>query len=120
MTTIAILPESVAPDSIAYRAVAGNRESVGRTPGEALDAMTSQLDEDESGTIVIVQHLHSDRFFSAAQRERLGVLMTRWREARDSGGELAPDEQSELEGLVEAEERAAAKRAEAILREMSE
>jgi hypothetical protein len=56
MTTISILREAVTPDSTAYRAVAGKRESVGRTAGEALDALTSQLSEDEAGTIVIVQH----------------------------------------------------------------
>jgi hypothetical protein len=114
MTIIAILPESVTPGSVEYRAVAGEKESLGRTPGEALDAIACQLTEEESGTIVIVQNWRPDRFFSAEQRNRLAVLMSRWREARDAGRELAPDEQSELEALVEAEERAATKRAKAI------
>ncbi|MGH9822215.1 MAG: hypothetical protein ACREDR_02995 [Blastocatellia bacterium] len=120
MTTIAILPESAASDSTAYRAVSGKRESFGRTPGEALDAMTTQLTEEESGTIVIVQNLHPDRFFTAEQRERLEFLMSRWRQARNAGRELDPEEQCELDALIQAEEQAASKRAEAILREMGE
>ena len=50
MTTITILPESVTPDSKAYRAVSGKKVSVGRPPGESLDLMTSQLTEEESGS----------------------------------------------------------------------
>jgi hypothetical protein len=42
MTTITILPEDKS-----FRAVAGERESIGRTAGEALDALTAQLDDDE-------------------------------------------------------------------------
>jgi len=50
MTTITILPEK----NNSYRAVAGDRESTGRTAGEALDALTSQLEDEESGTLVIM------------------------------------------------------------------
>jgi hypothetical protein len=94
MTTITILPEKT--DS--YRAVAGDKESTGRTAGEALDALTSQLEDEEGGTLVIVQNYKPDRFFNAAQQERLTELM-QLREAVD----LSPEEESELEGLVEAE-----------------
>jgi hypothetical protein len=52
--------------------------------GEVLDRLTSQLSEDEAGTIVIVQQVHSDCFFSAAQ-QRLAALMSRWREPRNAG-----------------------------------
>ena len=50
MTTITILPERT--DS--YRAVAGDKESTGRTAGEALDAITLQLEDEESGMLVIM------------------------------------------------------------------
>lgn len=36
-----------------YRAIAGNQRTEGRTAGEALDALTKQLDEDT--TLIIVQ-----------------------------------------------------------------
>ena len=118
MTTITILPESIAPDQTAYRAVAGKKESVGRTAGEALDALTKQLGDDESGTLVIVQHLRPDHFFTADRQQRLAELMSRWRTARDSNGHLPPDEQAELEALIEAETEAARMRAEAVISEL--
>jgi hypothetical protein len=92
MTTIAIVPDSPAAPPTAFRAVAGRHQSVGRTPGEALDALTAQLGADEAGTLVIVQHLRPDAFFTAEQRQRLGELMARWRAARDRGDALPPDE----------------------------
>jgi hypothetical protein len=49
----------------------------------------------------------------------LDDLMSRWREARDNGSELLPEEQAELEGLIEAEIHAATKRAEAALSEIN-
>ncbi len=58
MTTITILPE----EADNYRAVAGNKQSTGRTVGEALDALTSQLEDEESGTLVIVQNRQADDF----------------------------------------------------------
>lgn len=53
MTTITIVPESVEKDEISYRAIAGTAQSKGRTAGEALDALTRQLSEAETGTLVI-------------------------------------------------------------------
>ncbi len=104
--TITILPEK----SDQYRALSGDKESTGRTPGEALDALTSQLTEEEGGALVIVQTYKPDRFFNAAQQERLAGLM-RLRES----GRLTPEDERELEGLVEAELRGATARAEAMI-----
>ena len=61
----------------------------------------------------------TDAFFTAEQQERLQQLMSRWREARDSGNALPPEEQAELDGLVEAELRASAARAAALRRELA-
>ena len=108
MTTITILPEK----KNSYRAVAGDRESTGRTAGEALDALASQLEDAESGTLVIVQNHKADQFFNAAQQERLTALM----QLRKTGN-LSPEEESELESLVEAELDGARRRAEALLDE---
>src|SRR5204863_8417673 len=108
MTTITILPEKA--DS--YRALAGDKESTGRTAGEALDALTSQLAEDESGTLVIVQNHKADEFFDAAQQERLAELME-LRQART----LSSEEDQELESLVEAELDGARRRTEGKVRQ---
>lgn len=119
MTTVAILPGNADAGEESYRAVAGKRQSVGKTAGEALDALTAQLSDEESGTLLIVQNLRPDRFFPAEQRQRLAELMEKWRSARDTQTGLSPEEQVELETLVEAELQAATQRAEAMLRALS-
>jgi hypothetical protein len=108
MTTITILPEEKN-----YRAVAGKKESVGRTAGEALDALTAQLDEEETGTLVIIQNRRSDKFFNASQQKRLTALM----EKRKNNG-LSATEETELENLVEAELDGARQRAQELLHEL--
>jgi hypothetical protein len=114
MVTIAILPEP--PGSPRnYRAFAGSKQSVGRTAGEALDALTAQLDEGESGTLVVVQHFRPDRLFTALQQQRLEQLMGEWRAARAAGTALPAEEQAELEALVDLEVKASAERARALL-----
>ena len=70
MTAISIVRETTDADGKAsYRAIAhdGQTRSVGRTPGEALDALTAQLGDEESGTLVAVQQMRPDRFFGAAE-----------------------------------------------------
>jgi hypothetical protein len=64
--------------------------------------------------LLIVQRSQADRFFSEAQQQRMAELMTRWREARDAGASLSPEEQAELESLVELESRASGQRAEDV------
>ena len=109
MTTITITPER----ADTYRAITGDREPTGRTAGEALDALTSQLTDDESGTLVIVQNRKADRFFNATQQARLSELTER-RETVT----LSPEEDGELEKLVEAELDGARARAEALLSQL--
>ncbi len=109
MTTITITPER----ADTYRAITGDKESTGRTAGEALDALASQLTEDESGTLVIVQNRKADRFFNATQQARLTELMQ-----QREGGTLSPDEAGELDSLIEAELNGTRERAEALLREL--
>ena len=111
MTKIAILPIPAELGAFSYRAIAGEKHAQGKTAGEALDALTAQLPADEASTLVIVQHLRPDRFFTAAQQQRLDTLMARWRTARDQGATLPADEQTELEALIEAELQASAARA---------
>jgi hypothetical protein len=119
VTTVAILPESPASTSGGFRAVARNAQAVGKTAGEALDALAAQLPPSEVGTLLVVQHWRPDHFFTAEQQDRLRELMARWRVARDTQTPLPPEEQAELDALVEAELRAATARAAALAQELA-
>ncbi len=119
MTTISILPEISGPAGTTYRAVAGKSQSVGRTPGEALDALTAQLPDSEASTLVVVQQMRPDRFFTEQQQQRLAELMAKWRAARDAGTPWPAEDQSELNSLVDAELQAATERAAALLRQLN-
>jgi hypothetical protein len=114
MTTIAIVPDSPSGPEPAFRAVGAGRQSVGRTPGEALDAIAALLPGEDAGTLVVVQHLRPDAYFTSDQRKRLDELMTKWRTARDAGMSLAHADQVELDALVDAELEAATRRVAAI------
>jgi hypothetical protein len=111
MTRVAILPVPDERGDVSYCAVAGDKHSRGNTAGEALDALTAQFSEEEGDVLVVVQNLRADRFFRARQQQRLADLMSQWRKARDQGGALPKEEQTELLALVEAEVRAAGARA---------
>ena len=109
MTTITILPEK----TNSYRAFTSDKESVGRTAGEALDALTLQLADEESGTLVIVQNRKADQYFNTAQQERLTSLIQKRKD-----GNLSTEEEKELESLIEAELDGARQRAETLLNEL--
>jgi hypothetical protein len=93
--------------------------SQGATAGQALDALTAQMSEQETGTLVIVQSGRPDRFFGVAQQRRLAELMTQWRELQEQGNDLPTADKAELEALIEAELRAAGARAAALAEELS-
>jgi hypothetical protein len=111
MTKVAILPIPAQQGDVFYRAIAGEKHAQGKSAGEALDALTAQLSADEASTLIIVQSLRPDRFFTAAQQQRLEALMARWRTLRDQGASLPADEQAELEALIAAELQASSARA---------
>jgi hypothetical protein len=118
MMKVDIVPVQASDGEVTYRALAGDKQSQGRTAGEALDALRSQLPGPQETTLVIVQSFSPDRFFDARQQQRLEELMTRWREARDSGGELPADEATELNTLIQEEVRASSRRTAALLEEL--
>jgi hypothetical protein len=113
--TITIAVESANAEETVWRAASGSKASLGKTAGEALDKLTPLLDDNTSGALVVIQPMRPDRFFTAEQRARLEELMALWRAARDSGAQLPPEQQAELEALVEAQLEGAALRAEALL-----
>jgi hypothetical protein len=119
VTTVSILAIPNDEGGHSYQAVAGDRHGGGKTPGEALDAITAQFDRLEASTLVVLQNHLPDQFFTAEQRDRLEELMRRWRTARDSQTTLPSEDQAELDALVQAELRAAGKRAEAMADELA-
>jgi hypothetical protein len=76
------------------------------------------MTEAEAATLIVVQNLCPDAFFTADQQQRQGVLMDRWRRARAQQTTLPAEEQAELEALVAAELEAAARRATALLSQL--
>jgi hypothetical protein len=56
-----------------------------------------------------------DQFFTAQQQQRLKELISIWRNAQDRGEILSPEQQSELNNLIEAELDATTERAKAML-----
>ena len=116
MTTVTVVPEPDTKQQTTYRAVAGDKHASGKTIGEAVDALTPQLeDDDNAATLIVVQSLRPDRYFTAEQQQRLAELMTVFRATRDAGAAMPDAERAELEQLVEAEVRGAGQRAAALL-----
>ena len=119
MTTISILPITDESGNLSYRAfsaernsegTAGNQQTIGKTAGQALDALTLQLGQSPSNLSLLIQTFEPDPFFTAAQQQRLSELMERWRTVRDREQTLSPQEQTELDALVNAELQATQQR----------
>ncbi len=120
MTKVAVYHESADPESMPFRAVSGRNQAMGRTAGEALDALAAQLPQEDADTLVIVRNMSPDRFFSAGQRRRLEELMALRREAIATNSLLTAQQEAELEQLVDAEVRAATDRATALFGDMAQ
>lgn len=97
MAEISIIPQTSNGNVISWRTIAGEREAIGGTAGEALDGLTAQLENGQNGMFVLYEQWQPDEFFNASQQQRLSVLMARWRAARDTGQTLPDEEQRELE-----------------------
>jgi hypothetical protein len=110
MTTVAILPVVNPTGEKSYRAVAGDKQSMGKTAGQALDALATELNQPDFSGLLFISNFAPDAFFNQDQQDHLASLMSAWRQARDEGRELPPDQQAELDQLVEAELEAAALR----------
>lgn len=111
------MPISDASGIKSYRAISGNKQSAGKTAGQALDALTAQLGESEFSTLLIIQSFRPDPFFDTEQQKRLSELMHLWRTARDQDQDLPPDQQAELDSLVEAELKAATARTATLMQQ---
>jgi hypothetical protein len=96
MTSIAVPPEQGEAGELRFRTIAGDRQSVGRTMGEALDALVADWPDDVQETAVLIQRFQPDMHFAEAQDQRARELLAR-------RAALSPAERGELEALVDAE-----------------
>ena len=62
MTTASILPIVDTSGEKSYRAIAGDKQSVGKTAGQALDALMTQLGETEFSALLVMQSSCPDTF----------------------------------------------------------
>ena len=96
MTAIAIRSDQKETGERQFRAIAGDRQSLGRTRGEALDALTAEWGDSVQETVVLIQRFQPDQYFTQAQYDRMQTLLAR----RPT---LTPEERTELEALIDAE-----------------
>jgi hypothetical protein len=96
MTAIEIRTEDGESGQPRFRAVAGDRESVGRTMGEALDALTADWGEEIKEAVVLLPRFGPDPYFTEAQYRRMQHLLAR-------RASLTAEERAELEKLIDAE-----------------
>ena len=90
-----------------FQARAGNRFALGRTMGEALDALIAEENGTADSSLVVLQRFQPDAFFTEGQIQRLQELMAR----RDN---LTEQEKTEREELIRAELIASAERSAAL------
>ena len=96
MTSIAIRTDQKETGERRFRAIAGDRQCLGRTMGEALDALTAEWGDNIQETVVLIQRFQPDQYFTQAQYERMQALLAR-------RSTLTLEERTELEALIDAE-----------------
>ena len=121
MTSVTIIPIADENGGTMYRAICGQHRSSGKTAGEALDALTTQLplavtfltskDRELLLAALSTQDLQPDVLFPAESQIRLRALMAEWRHSRDASTPFDSSRKAELDSLVDAELAAAAQRA---------
>ena len=115
MNTIEIIQESTPNQPANYRAICGEKQALGISPGQALDELEQQLTNLETNTLIIIRRFVPDRFFPQPEHEKLQQLMNRFHESQDNRQLLSKEEQQELQDLAAAELAAATERTREIL-----
>jgi hypothetical protein len=115
MQTISIFQESGNRKKPSYRAIQGQQQAKGKTPGQALDSLERLAKDQEENSLVILQRFGTDTFFSQQQQERLQDLMSQLQEAINDDASLTQSERAELEQLIDIEWAGAIARAAAII-----
>ncbi|NEO54604.1 MAG: hypothetical protein F6K54_16865 [Okeania sp. SIO3B5] len=114
MNTIEIIQESTPNQSTTYRAICGEKQALGISPGQALDELEQQLTNLETNTLIVIQRFVPDRFFYQPQYEKFQQLINRLHKNQDNQQLLSREEQQELEELTAAELAAATERSREI------
>jgi len=96
MTSIAIRTDQRETGERWFRAIAGKHQSIGKTMGEALDALTAEWGDSIQETIVLIQRFQPDQYFTQAQYDRMQALLAR-------RTVLTVEERTELEALIDTE-----------------
>jgi hypothetical protein len=118
MTQVTLIHDAADPETMPYRAVAGKIQAMGRTAGEAIDALTARMEPENAQTLVIVRNLSGDRYFTDEQRQRMERLISQHKRSLEGHAAWTRDDEAELIRLVDAELKAATERAEALCREL--
>jgi len=118
MTTITIVPE-FAGKTLTYKAICGNQETSGLTPGQALDLMETK-GENMGETLVILQRFRPDNLFSKQQQERLQELMEEFHQSLASETDFSAIKQQELTALIEEELQASIQRGKRIIKQIQD
>lgn len=103
MPAITIFPEDPTAATSRYLATCDGHESVAATIGQALDGLTAQIGVPTEMTVVVIQPMKPDRFFTAEQIARLRTLQDERRAAHDSGTPFPEAKHGELTALIDAE-----------------
>ena len=112
MTPVSILQETNEANIMRFRATAGKHQTVGRTAGEALDALLSKEGGNIDSSAILIQRFAPDSYFTQAQHERRQELLAR-------RASLTAEENEELDALIDAELEATVKRTEALIGRMT-
>ena len=78
-----------------FRASTGEKQGYGLTPREALEELMEHLPPAPTAPIIILPFNQGDAFFTSVQQDRLQELKARHKT-------LSPEEEAELEGLLDA------------------
>jgi glycine cleavage system aminomethyltransferase T len=108
MTHQSVVIDTSGPDAAHFRAISGKRQSTGRTPGEALDALLAQEDGNIESSAILIQRFAPDAYFTQAQHDRMQELLAR-RTA------LTEEENAELDALIDAELAATVARTDSLV-----
>ncbi|MCC6604716.1 MAG: hypothetical protein IT327_16020 [Anaerolineae bacterium] len=115
MQTIAIFQEPDKRKRMSYRAIRGQQQAEGKTPGQALDSLEKLSGSQDENALVILQRFQADAFFNQAQQEKLAELMGHLQETLKNDNALSPAERAELERLIDAEWAGAIARAASLI-----
>jgi len=110
MTAVSIHKE-IDGASGCFRAVAGSHQSLGRTPGEALDSLLADEKLGVDSSMILIQRFVPDSYFTQAQYDQMKALLDR----RDS---LTPEENAQLDSLIDAELEATISRSQSLSNRM--